>query len=284
MAHRFDRRVLRVVQEAQGRGPVGEAEHDQAGWRPVSLDVVRVTASYDVLPAVTRHDRGNELAILVIRRGVMNGDVYDQIGGHDKTLCGDGGRPRSSAADNARGWATGSQRSDRGDIDDVAFVNDLVDRLDADLCLDSAHRWAVGHSNGGGLVGILACESADRFTSFVAVSGAFYGQPGLCEPIRPIRLLEIHGDADPLVSYTGLAKAGVVVFPPIGEWLAGWAARQSCAVTPLEDQAGYGLKGEHQHWACPSPAAVEHIRIAGGGHDWPPGAAGAVLAFLQRTS
>lgn len=186
-------------------------------------------------------------------------------------------------ASGGRGWATGSVR-DRGNIDDVAFVAELLTRLDADLCLDPTRRWAVGHSNGGGLVGILACETPQRFTAFAAVAGAFYGTKSPCNPGVAVKLLEIHGDDDRTVAYLGSTKSGLAVFPPIQEWLADWAARQGCSPMPTTEPTTGALEGEKQEWACPEPAVLTHVRLPGGSHAWPDGAASAIVEFVREAS
>lgn len=178
--------------------------------------------------------------------------------------------------DGRAGWSTGAPGRDVPGIDDVAFAADLLARLDRDLCLDADRRWVVGHSNGGGMVGVLACDAADDFTGFVAIGGAFYGRAAPCRPSVPVRMLEIHGDADPVIGYGGGGP-----LPSIPAWLDGWAARLGCDPAPTVTRAADPPAGTRSVWRCPPPAALVHLRIVGGGHGVADGAAAVALAFLQ---
>ena len=51
-------------------------------------------------------------------------------------------------------------------VDDVGFVNAMIDAVDAAYCVDPKRVYAAGFSNGGMLSNRLACELGDR----VAVS------------------------------------------------------------------------------------------------------------------
>lgn len=57
-------------------------------------------------------------------------------------------------------WASGG----KGDppADDVLFVSDLLNHLQTTLCIDAQRIYAAGASNGGGMVGLLACKLAPR--------------------------------------------------------------------------------------------------------------------------
>ena len=59
--------------------------------------------------------------------------------------------------------------------DDVRFTSDLLDRLEADLCVDPGRVYASGKSNGAGFAGLLACRLADRLAAVAPVAGA--GRP-----------------------------------------------------------------------------------------------------------
>ncbi|MEU8658679.1 alpha/beta hydrolase family esterase [Actinoplanes philippinensis] len=118
-------------------------------------------------------------------------------------------------------------------------------------------------SNGGGFAGVLACRLSGRIAASAQVSGAFYPQGGVCEPRRPIPVLEIHGSADTTIPYDGSTAKSL---PPIPSWLAGWAARNRCAGGPVTSTPVTTVT-RHVWRRC--AAAVEHYRIDGLGHDWP---------------
>lgn len=58
-----------------------------------------------------------------------------------------------------------------GSVDEVAFVGDLLDKLEAELCIDSAQVYAAGMSNGAAITTFIACGLPDRITAIGAVAG-----------------------------------------------------------------------------------------------------------------
>jgi poly(3-hydroxybutyrate) depolymerase len=85
------------------------------------------------------------------------------------------------------GWANSGGR-------DVTFTDDMIARLEAGLCVDTAQRFALGFSYGGGMSYALACA---RPTVFRAVAVYAGGQLSGCSGgTQPIAYLGIHGISD----------------------------------------------------------------------------------------
>lgn len=150
--------------------------------------------------------------------------------------------------------------------DDVLFTADLLDQLEARLCVDRARVYAAGKSNGGGFVGLLACRMADRIAAFAPVSGAFYPEGGACNPTRPVPIIDFHGGADTTIPYAGDPAKGL---PAIPDWLAGWAGRDGCGgAAAVRDE--FGGQVQVSRWQpCRGGAEIVHYKIDGLGHDWP---------------
>jgi poly(3-hydroxybutyrate) depolymerase len=150
-------------------------------------------------------------------------------------------------------------------VDDVAFTRDLLDELEATLCVDTRRVYATGKSNGAGFVGILACVAADRFAAVAPVAGAFYPNGIECRPARPVPVIDFHGTADVTIPYAGDADRGL---PAIPDWVAGWAARDRCLFR-LPDKA-IEPDVTVSRWAgCARGSAVTLVAVTGGGHTWP---------------
>lgn len=150
-------------------------------------------------------------------------------------------------------------------VDDVRFVDDLLDELERTLCVDRSRIFAAGKSNGGGFAGILACRMPDRIAAFGVVAGAFYPQGGACHPSRPAPVLEIHGKSDTTIPYDGDAAKEL---PPIPEWMAAWAERDGCRERPVVRDLGDGV--QRSEWrSCDRRSDVVHYAVDGLAHDWP---------------
>ena len=89
------------------------------------------------------------------------------------------------------GWANSGGQ-------DVAFVDNMIARLEAGLCVDTAQRFALGFSYGGGMSNALACARPTVFRAVAVYSG---GQLSGCSGgTQPVAYLGIHGISDPVLN------------------------------------------------------------------------------------
>lgn len=153
-------------------------------------------------------------------------------------------------------------------VDDVRFVSDLLDHLQATLCVDPNRIFATGKSNGAGFVALLACQLPLRIAAFGTIAGAFYpGTTTGCDTSPPAPIVDFHGTADPTIAYDGDVSHGVAT-PPLMEWAQDRADHNHCAATPT--QTAIGTDVLRFSWTgCSQHADVMHYRIIGAGHTWP---------------
>ena len=104
---------------------------------------------------------------------------------------------------------------------DLTYIGDLLDRVEADLCLDRRRVFAAGLSMGAFLSSSIACQFADRFAAVALVAGI--RDPQGCAPSRAVPAVAFHGTADTWVP-----------FAPIPGITTAWAARNKCVTTPNE--------------------------------------------------
>lgn len=124
------------------------------------------------------------------------------------------------------------------ETDDVGFTSSILDELEAQYCIDTDRVYATGKSQGGGLVGVLACDEdmSQRIAAFAPVSGAYYVSdfgdtcepetvPLECFPGRDnVPVLVFHGLADDTIAYYGGPRRGGCL-PSIPYWTRTWAER-----------------------------------------------------------
>jgi poly(3-hydroxybutyrate) depolymerase len=79
--------------------------------------------------------------------------------------------------------------------EDVTFVDDMIRRLDSDLCIDTTQRFSLGFSYGGAMSYALACARATTFRAVAAIAapGAISGCSG---GTQPFAYMGIHGIGD----------------------------------------------------------------------------------------
>jgi polyhydroxybutyrate depolymerase len=187
------------------------------------------------------------------------------------------GQAKTSGFDNLatrEGFAVASLQADGGRWnvpitdgrqDDVAYVNDVIDHVAAQLCVDQTRVYATGFSGGGRMSSLLACKLNARIAAIAPVSALRW--PGPCEG-RPIPVLTFHGLADTQNPYDGkAANRGAEWLESVPDALAGWAKHNGCrGDVILEDPAG-PLSTMH-YAGCREGTEVRMIRIDGLGHTW----------------
>jgi polyhydroxybutyrate depolymerase len=152
-----------------------------------------------------------------------------------------------------------------GQPDDVTFIAALITDLESGLCIDRKRVFATGVSNGGGMVALLGCVMSATFAGVATVAGEYDTLPP-CRPSRPVSLLEIHGTADRIAPYFGRRGHSTAAgLPPL---VTAWAGRDGCSNTPAGKRIA-SRTTEFRWKRCRDGTTVEHIRIAGGAHQWP---------------
>lgn len=158
------------------------------------------------------------------------------------------------------------------DVDDVSFTLKLLGHMIDTHRIDESRIYASGMSNGGGFMGVLACDSeaSKRFAAFAAHSGAFYPTNKTCAPGRNIvPFLEIHGDEDQTIPYDGGVRRKTTL-PSIPEYVKRWAKHAELNLEPIETPLE---THENKEWEYAMDdggqlGVVTHVMIRGLGHHW----------------
>jgi polyhydroxybutyrate depolymerase len=120
-------------------------------------------------------------------------------------------------------------------IDDVARFRRLLDTWSARPDVDPSRIYVMGHSNGGFMTQRLACAFGHRIAGAVSLAGAAPPENIECAPSKTLVLLEVHGDADPIVRYEGGSVFDTTFLPSFSSAQQGfseWAKRFACTGAP----------------------------------------------------
>lgn len=163
-----------------------------------------------------------------------------------------------------------------GEHDDVAFVNQMIDDLDANpsftIDLDRIH--ATGWSNGGEFSYHLACTLSDRIASVASVANPLSDTilANVCTPERPISTMLIMGSSDIFFPFDG---AGLFTSPR--QTTAFWTDLNGCdtMVTAVQlpdlDTSDQTTVTMYTYNDCDDDLEVLSYEIDNGGHVWPGG-------------
>ena len=163
-------------------------------------------------------------------------------------------------------WAPAPYAKTTGE-QDLAFVDDVLAQLKGEYSIDRTRIFAAGFSNGGGFAAFVGCQRPQQFSGVATVAGAFYQRVSAGCSTIPMKHVDIHGTADPIISYDG-GERHETVYNSTPEMLEEAAARNHCAGR-REDVALSPVVTKLSWDDC--DAALSHYRIEGGPHVWPGG-------------
>ncbi|MEZ4806369.1 MAG: PHB depolymerase family esterase [Flavobacteriales bacterium] len=155
-------------------------------------------------------------------------------------------------------------------IDDVGFIDALLDTLQADFAIDAQRVYATGMSNGGFMSYRLACELSERFAAIAPVSASM--TIAVCQPIRPVPVIGLHSYLDTSVPYLGGIGDGVSDHynSPQDSVQTAFALHANCAVLrdTIQDDAELTVIRWHE---CDCQQEMLLYMTRDGGHSWPGG-------------
>jgi polyhydroxybutyrate depolymerase len=158
-----------------------------------------------------------------------------------------------------------------GGVDDVGFINDLIDYLQSQYNIDSNCIYATGMSNGGYMSYELACQLSNRVAAIASVTGSMTSlQTGDCNQVHPTPVMQIHGTADGTVPYDG--NFGSISIESLVDF---WVQFNQCDASPVFEalpnaNTSDNCTAEHYIYANGlANSSVEFYKIIGGDHSWP---------------
>lgn len=155
-------------------------------------------------------------------------------------------------------------------VNDVGFLEALIDTISANYSINSDRVYSVGMSNGGYMSYYLACQS-NRFAAVGSVTGAMsIGMYNNCNTSNPTPAIQVHGTADNVVPY-----AGNLTSKPIVDVVNFWVNNNGCNTTPVvmnipDINTSDGATAERIVYSGGiNGNTVEFFKVTGGGHTWP---------------
>lgn len=156
----------------------------------------------------------------------------------------------------------------KSDVDDLGFVEAMLNQVSTDYFVDTNKVYAVGYSNGGMMSYGLAMHKSDLITAFGSVSGTMLDCAE--EPAHPMPVIVMHGTNDETLPYNG-----DTYYASIESSLEYWNSFNNTDETPeVTSASDVGEKGSfieierYKYGNGDRGSSVEHYKMIGGGHDW----------------
>ncbi|MBX7224442.1 MAG: prolyl oligopeptidase family serine peptidase [Chitinophagales bacterium] len=168
-------------------------------------------------------------------------------------------------------------------VDDVKFIDMLIDKLTTDYKINEKRIYATGHSNGGMMCDRLACELSNKIAA-IAPNGCTMVTSTPRNPSRPIPILHMHSKLDEHVPYQGGYGNGVtgIYCTPIDSVLQYWSEMNGCTKEKqLEDSNA--LFTSYKWFGC-NNSSINYYLTNDGGHGWPGGLPGGPFSDIPSNA
>lgn len=171
---------------------------------------------------------------------------------------------------NIQEWADGSGRSqaEQRGVDDVAFINDLINNLNSHLNINNQRIFVTGFSNGASMAFRLGVELSERITAVAPVAGVL-NFPNF-KLKQPVSLISIVGSKDVMPKNIKI-KRGERVYrgqDPVKKPVFLWANLLGCSINPQTDEIKDKI-AINRYLQCRDNSQVISYNLGGLGHAYP---------------
>lgn len=189
-------------------------------------------------------------------------------------------------------WNVPYVTTQEGGLDEIEFIEEAVEEVKEDFCVDPARIYASGYSGGGRMLSQFICSGNDEFAAAGFVHSLRAGRPletegkwgpdtSACNPAKPISIMAFAGVKDDANPYAGGGKS---------YWQYGfkaavkrWTELDGCTGNGKSDTINgvtYSVYG-----TCKSGARIASYVFENGTHAWPkPSATDSVIAAAAETN
>lgn len=153
-------------------------------------------------------------------------------------------------------------------INDVGFINALIDTVISGHAINLQQVYLCGMSMGGFMTQRMACESNQKIAAFASVAGTIGNGISLCNPGRAVPVAHFHGTSDQTVGYY-VNSFGINVDSLIRFWVSKNKCDTTAVHTVFPDIAGDGYTVENFLYPdVLNNSHVELFRVNNAAHVW----------------
>ena len=159
-------------------------------------------------------------------------------------------------------WNLGPEPSNANDVE---FINLIVDELQNYDNLNFDKMYAIGTSNGSGMVNKLAIET-NHFKAIAPIASQLIESLPLLDSTNPVSVLQVNGAADATIPIDGGPRLGHI-FLDAYESAELWATKFNCSQNPNIIMLGQDTL--YIFHSCENEKEIRYLRIEDGGHNLP---------------
>ena len=157
-------------------------------------------------------------------------------------------------------WNLGQEPSN---ADDIAFISNVIDTLLSYSNVDENKIFAVGNSNGSGMVNALGGVNK-RLKAIAPIASQLTERTEIKSNAIPLSVFQVNGDQDLLIPIGGGMKLGHP-FLSVSESAKKWASNFNCNQYVAVEETEQSIS--HAYFDCDDSVVVKYLVLKGAGHN-----------------
>ena len=157
-------------------------------------------------------------------------------------------------------WNLGQEPSN---ADDIAFISNVIDTLLSYSNVDENKIFAVGNSNGSGMVNVLGGVNK-RLKAIAPIASQLTERTEIKSNAIPLSVFQVNGDQDLLIPIGGGMKLGHP-FLSVSESAKKWASNFNCNQYVAVEETEQSIS--HAYFDCDDSVVVKYLVLKGVGHN-----------------
>lgn len=159
-------------------------------------------------------------------------------------------------------WNLGAEPST---ADDIAFVDAIISSLNSYTNIDRGKIYAIGISNGSGMVNKLAANTS-HFNAIAAVASQLITSIDITNQTNSLSVFQINGAQDDVIPIGGGDRLGHTFYDAYAS-AKKWAIQFGCNTQP--EQTSSNGNTAYTFSGCSNDVLVKYLRVENAGHNIP---------------
>lgn len=162
-------------------------------------------------------------------------------------------------------WNLGSEPSNANDVE---FVDLIFQQLQSYSELNTTEAYAVGYSNGAGMVNLLGKQTI-YFNAIAPLYSQQLTSIGAMESVSDVSVFQLNGEVDNIVPLQG-GTSSVGTFMSAEDSALNWAFNMSCNTNSSQSSVTWGTitLDRYEFSSCQNDKVITYVIAQNVGHGW----------------
>jgi polyhydroxybutyrate depolymerase len=157
--------------------------------------------------------------------------------------------------------------SQHKNVDDVAFISNLIGKLKKDYNIDPSKVYVAGVSNGGMMAYRLGKEISNEIAAIAPIEGCMYESSA--SPTSPVSVIAFNGTKDPVIPFKGGTGRWLGIklkVPSVSDAINFWVTHNKCNANPIRESQEKLTVERYTNGQNSTEVCL--YTLDGGGHVW----------------